>query len=218
MALSQWSPVQAQAHPDLSSEVSFQDDILEFLADDVQPLEERRFTASPRLISYTWDPPPSQNVVGFNISVDISPCPRGVRSYTMAGIYTHSNGTTLHNATMRDIVADLKAMRREAPDTYAAEHVVWNHTLTIAKAVQDMSNKLLDGDLVCKPSTELSSGESTHNELRRLLFFARPTPGELGHFAITIASSGIAGIVASPRRLGRRLQEQPMATNGITKG
>lgn len=86
VAFTQWSPSQALAHPDMSSEVSFQNDILEFVADDVQPLGESSFTASPRLISYTWFPPPSQNVVGFNISVDISSCSRGVKSYTMAGI------------------------------------------------------------------------------------------------------------------------------------
>ena len=198
VALIQWSPTQAQAqaHPDLSSEVSFQNDILEFLVDDIQPLEERSFTASPRLISYTWFPPPSQNVIGFNISVDISPCARGLKSYTNAGIYTHSNGTTLDNATAKDILEDLKAMRREAPDQYAAERMLWNHTLTIARGVQDMSNRLLDGDLICESTEEISSGEITHNELRHLLWFARPTPNEIWHFSIMLASSGIAGIVA----------------------
>lgn len=110
---------------------------------------------------------------------------------------------------MKDILADLKAMRREAPDPYAAEPAIWNHTLTIAKAGLDLSDKLLDGDLVCKSTEETTNGEITHNELRHLLWIARPTPNEIWHLSIMLASSGIAGIVAGgshrPCSLGRRL-------------
>lgn len=88
-------------------------------------------------------------------------------------------------------------MRREAADPYTAERSIRGHISTMAKTVQDMSNELLDGGLVCKSSTQVSIGESTHNELRRLLWLSREdVRREAWHFSILIATSSVAGLAA----------------------
>lgn len=179
------------------SSISLEDDIQDFLADDVQTLYQRRSAAtSRRMISYATIPSPTEAAIGFNISMDISGCKRGVRKNTTAGIYTYSNGTTQENTTIGDILADLKAIKREAPDSHAADRLVWDHTLTSARTVRDMGNLLLDGGLVCKMAKP--SGQSVHNELRRLLWLdAHPhAREEAKQISILIATSGLAGLVA----------------------
>ena len=151
------------------SSMSLKDDIHNFLAEGLQTLNQGRSAATTRrMISYATIPSPTETAIGFNISMDISGCKRGVRKTTMAGIYTYSNGTTQGNTTIGDILADLKAIKREAPDSHAADRLVWDHTLASARTVRDMGNLLLDGGLVC--TTAKPSGQSIHNELRRLLW------------------------------------------------
>lgn len=75
------SPLGAPLYGDISSETAFEDEILEFYADDV-PFDKRDYTRTPRMISYTWEPQPSETAVGFNISMDVSGCYRSLKRDT----------------------------------------------------------------------------------------------------------------------------------------
>ncbi|KAI4265325.1 MAG: hypothetical protein L6R38_009507 [Xanthoria sp. 2 TBL-2021] len=130
--------------------------------------------------------------------MDISRCRRGLTHETVAGTYIYPDGTIKQNATMGDILTNLLAVRKEAPDLLTAERIVRNHTLTRARMAQDMSNKLLDGGLICRPSPGALSGETIHTELRRLLWYSVPAHvrREAWQFSILIFSSGLAGVGA----------------------
>ncbi|KAI4145703.1 MAG: hypothetical protein L6R39_003722 [Caloplaca ligustica] len=165
-------PFKASAVADVQSEDSFEEDLREFLAEDVNILDRRSAANKPRLLSYSWEPPPWRGIPGFNISMDFSGCARSVKKDTTAGIYTYSNGTTQDDATAGDILADLNAMRKDAPDPLTAESVMGHHMLTGARTVEAMSNKLLDGGLICESPTGAPNGEVVHDELRRLLWWS----------------------------------------------
>ncbi|KAL8919489.1 MAG: hypothetical protein Q9208_006774 [Pyrenodesmia sp. 3 TL-2023] len=179
MAFVLWLPSRVSAFADMRPENSFAEDLREFLVEDVDLLDKRSSTRTPRLMSYTWAPPASEVAPGFNISMDASGCGESGNKSTIAGIYTYSNGTTADDVTVGDILADLKEIMRDAPNLYIAENVMSKHTLAAARTVQATSNKLLDGGLLCKTATKTSSSEIVHNELRRLLWLSPETRREM---------------------------------------
>lgn len=195
MAFVLWLPARVSAFADMRSENSFTEDLREFLVEDFGLLDKRSSTRTPSLMSYTWAPPASEVAPGFNISMDASGCGGSGNKSTIAGIYTYSNGTTEDDATVGDILADLKAMMRNTPNLYIAESVMSRHTLTAARTVQAASNKLLDGGLICTTTTETSSGEVVHNELRRLLWLSRETRREMLFLVRGSLSSAFASAI-----------------------
>lgn len=98
-------PLQARAYPaDVSSEASFDVEIWEFLDDNVQPLDKRRYTGTRPVTSYTWTPAPWEAATRFHISMDNSGYSREVKRDTIAGIYFFFNGTTKDQAVVGDIL------------------------------------------------------------------------------------------------------------------
>ena len=98
-----------------------------------------------RLISFTQSP--SRNVPGLNLSMDISGCGRSVHRDTLAGIYTYSNGTVQDDATVGDILVNLKALRQKASDSHSINNVISNHTLAVARKLEKTAIGMLEGAL-----------------------------------------------------------------------
>ncbi|CAL8584427.1 hypothetical protein XPA_010029 [Xanthoria parietina] len=180
----------------LPSEPSFGDDLRQFLDGDIKPLDKRLYTATRQMISYTWAPELHQTGTGFNISMDISRCNRALKRHTIAGIYTHSNGTTANQATVGDLLDDLRAIRGDALTPQLGERAIMKHVLVAATRSRDRTNSLLDGGLICKsPSANV---DNVHNELRRLLWYSVPdnVKKHIWEFSILLGTSSIAGTVA----------------------
>ncbi|KAL8682517.1 MAG: hypothetical protein Q9186_001464 [Xanthomendoza sp. 1 TL-2023] len=172
-------------------------DLHDFLATDNHLSQRSSASEKPRLVSFTWTPTSRKAIPGFNISMDISGCGKSLRKNTLAGIYTYPNGTTKNDATVGDILADLRATKMNAPDVHTGQVAMKNHMLTSAQTVQAMSNRLLDRDLVCKPPRDISGGEVIPNELRRLLFLSREATREILFLLCVSLSAAIpSGLIA----------------------
>ena len=113
----------------------------------------------------------------YNVSVDFSSCSTGLRLSSNVGVYTFTNGTTSNDTTLKDMVLDLWSLRHSVNTTntrYA------NHTAVVAQLAMDEANQVLENGLICQDasaSANLSgvattvdtTGETIHNELRKLL-------------------------------------------------
>ena len=113
----------------------------------------------------------------YNVSVDFSSCSTGLRLSSNVGVYTFTNGTTSNDTTLKDMVLDLWSLRHSVntPNTRYA-----NHTAVVAQLAMDEANQVLENGLICQnasASANLSgvattvdtTGETIHNELRKLL-------------------------------------------------
>ena len=89
---------------------------------------------------------------------------------TIAEIYTYANGTTQDDATVGDILKDLKAMKQAAPDSMSAESTIGANLLQSAWTTEAVRNDFLDGGLICEPSGKPFNVQLVHYELRRLLW------------------------------------------------
>lgn len=178
----------------IKSTTSLADEYFETFAKDLvespRVFQERSYTRTAQLISYIQTP--SRNSPGFNISMDISGCGRSMKRSTLAGIYEYANGTVQDDATVGDILADLKALKQSAPDLQTAESRISSHTLTVAKTAERIGIDFLYGGLICRSSSETS--ESIYNELRRLLWLSPEMRRRVFRkFCILLASSVAAG-------------------------
>ena len=71
-------------------------------------LNRRDFSGSLHLLTWSATDGSGENAIKYNISVAVGGCGRGANYGTSAGIYTFTDGRTKRNATVGDIVMDLK--------------------------------------------------------------------------------------------------------------
>ena len=156
-------------------------------------LEQRDVNPDLRLYSYKFTHHDDAGEITFNISLFMSNCKTGVSPSTVAGIYTFYNGTTIENATVGDISADLLELEREDTQERMAHHVLRN-----ARFLSRQSNNMLDHGLICKPS-QTHRRPSIHDELRRRLLSWSETRIVVQEYTTIIVSSliaaGISGII-----------------------
>lgn len=196
--------------PNAPVQRSFSDEIFEslYLSNAPRPpstntsandLSQRALARTPGLVSYIAPSTHSSDSISVNISVDVSGCGKSVMSRTIAGIYTHVNGTIRDNATVGDILADLAAVQKGTPDIELAESLMWSHTLISAQMVQTESEALLDEGLICNRGGSTSMNVPTHVELRRLVWWWITDQGLQGgrEFAWLIGSSAFGGLPAA---------------------
>ena len=149
-------------------------------------LRARNARSQATVFSYAFE----NSDLQYNLSVDVSGCGYSVKSNTIAGIYTHSNGTVLDEATVRDILEDLKSIEDEAPSAQERQKRLANHTKTLAQSLELSSNELLDNFLICKDSSGV-----VHDELRHLLWsWSRIEKLFLEHTVLLVSSVAAAGL------------------------
>ena len=158
---------------------------------------KRGYMSTARLISFTQSP--SRNIPGLNLSMDISGCGRSVHRDTLAGIYTYSNGTIQDDATVGDILVDLKAIRQLASESHSVNNVISNHTLAVARKIEKTAIDMLDGGLICKSTRGSETNSLIHSELRRLLWLSPEARGRARAFSLRLSiilakSIGVGGI------------------------
>ena len=157
-------------------------------------LEQREVNPDPHLYSYKFTYHDDAGETTFNISLFMSNCKTGVSPTTVAGIYTFHNGTTIVNATVGDISADLLKLEREDTQERMAHHVLRN-----VRFLARQSNTMLDRGLVCKPLPQTHRRTSIHDELRRRLLSWPETKIVIQEYTTIIVYSviaaGISGII-----------------------
>ena len=173
-----------------------EDDILGLLKRDGSPsLVQRDFTSSLHLLTWSAVLPSDGGSAEtkYNISLAVGGCKLGARFNTFAGAYTLSNGSTKPDATVGDIATDLKAIQRSAPSRLDAEYALGNHTYTMAKAVAEASNALLNDHLLCRDTVKHTGEEIIHDELRHLLRDRQQVKSTIREAGVLLLASTIAG-------------------------
>lgn len=157
-------------------------------------LQTRALRNRVTIFSYAFE----NSDVQYNVSVDVSGCGTSVKRSTIAGIYTHANGTVQNVATVGDILEDLKSIENDAPNAQDGQIRLANHTMTFAQSLETSSNELLDNVLICK-----DSGEVVHDELRHLLrSWSRVEKFFLEHTVLLVSSVAAAALGGGTTLLG----------------
>ena len=154
----------------LKNDRSVAEAYFEIFDENVTPLDKRGYQRSARLLSFVETPRSAEDLPGFNLSMDVSGCGRSVQMNTVAGIYTYFNGTVHDNATVGDILADIKSIKNRAHDPQAASNSMGSHAIGTARLLERQISNLLVRRLLCGSPLETTIEERIHNELRHLLW------------------------------------------------
>lgn len=154
------------------------------------------YNASYGLHQSFWEEHTDSGSITYNISADFSSCGNALTLGTDFGVYTFANGTTTNSTKIRDMVADLYAMRhsRQSPNPNYA-----NHTAALGRLGLETGNQLLGSGLICRntSTTPTQTELIVHQELRHLLankhsYWAAIILGAVGG---AVGGAGIAAIV-----------------------
>lgn len=164
---------------DSGSDTTLISEILDFMDEGNGSLAKRAFEQTPDHMSFLWNrTTDGEETRLYNFTVLLSGC-GSIRRDLEIGPYIYVNGTFQDNASVGDILDDVRIAKKKAKDLHEARRTLINHALKFGLRVRNDTKEVLDhsdskqsNSTICKSSISVSTSvnEIIHTELRRLLW------------------------------------------------